>query len=207
MKRTLIVFALVIGAGWYFVTAPASATRSIADFDPYRLADLEVQMWQAYYDRDNIRLFRVLVVSLREQYDFSWFHAVSAAFDLAQAASRFAELRMGYQEVLPDLESAYTTVRDWLDAGFDPAEVAPAELAWWVARRTPGKNRPDQVGALIAAEYALLYETSPGSVQRSAILRAEAAALRDQQARAPDWDRIASLLTESYVQLSAALNK
>jgi hypothetical protein len=111
-----------------------------------------------------------------------------------------------YQTVLPNLESAYTTARDWLDAGFDPAEVARAELAWWVARRTPGKNRPDQVGALMADEYALLYETSPSVVRRPALLRAEAAALRDQQADAPDWDRIGSLLTESYVQLHAALN-
>ncbi|MBI2189854.1 MAG: hypothetical protein HYU37_22460 [Acidobacteria bacterium] len=207
MKKTLLVLALVIGGGWYFVTTPPSDEVSIAEFDPYRLADLELQMWQAYYDRDTVRLFRLLVVTLREQYDYSWLNAVSAAFDLARAASSFAELRSNYQNVLPDLESAYTTARDWLGAGFDPAEVARAELAWWVARRIPGKDRPDQVGALIADEYALLYETPRDNVMRAAQLRAEAAALRDRQAESPDWDRIGKMLAESYVELYAALNR
>jgi hypothetical protein len=207
MKKTLLAVTLAIGVGWYVLTSPPAGGVSVAEFDPYRLADLEVQMWQAYYDDNTVRLFRLLVVTLREQYDYSWTNAVSAAIDLARAASTFAELRSGYQSVLPDLESAYTTARDWLDAGFEPRDVARAELAWWVARRTPGKDRPDQVGALIADEYALLYEIPRSSVMRAAQLRAQAGALRDQQADAPDWDRIAGLLTESYVELYAALNR
>jgi hypothetical protein len=154
-----------------------------------------------------MRLFRLLVVTLREQYDYSWINAVSAAFDLARAASTFADLQSNYATVLPDLESAYTTARDWLDAGFDPAEVARAELAWWVARRTPGKDQPDQVGALIADEYALLYETTPSSMMRAGQLRARAAALRDQEAEAPDWETIGNMLTDSYVELHTALNR
>ena len=51
---------------------------------------------------------------------------------------------------MPDLEAAYSTARDWLDAGFDPPAVARAELAWWVARRIPGQNSVEQVGGLIA---------------------------------------------------------
>ncbi len=207
MKKTLLALALVAGVGWYVVTSPPVEGVSMTEFDPYRLADLEVQMWQAYYDGETVRLFRLLVVTLREQYDYSWVNAVSAAFDLARAASTFAEQRSGYQSVLPDLESAYTTARNWLDAGFDPMDVARAELAWWVARRTPGKNRPEQVGALIADEYALIYETSRASMMRAGQLRAQAAALRDQEAAAPDWDSIASLLTDSYVELYSALNK
>ena len=205
--KTLLILALIVGVGWYAVTSPPQGGVSIAEFDPYRVADLEVQMWQAYYDGDTLRLFRLLVVTLREQYDYSWVNAVSAAFDLARAASTFADLRGNYQSVLPDLESAYTTARDWLDAGFDPAEVARAELAWWVARRTPGKDRPDQVGLLIADEYALLYETPRSSMMRAGLLRAQAAALRDQEADTPDWDTIAGLLTNSYVELHAALNR
>lgn len=202
-----VLFLLVLALAAYIVFAPPPGPRAINEFDPYRLADLELEMWQAYYEDDTVRLFRLLVVALREQYHYSWATAASAAFDLARAASTFADARFNYQSVLPDLESAYTTARDWLDASFDPAEVARAELAWWVARRTPGKDRPDQVGGLIADEYAMLYETSRFAVLRAARLRAEAAALRDQQAAAPDWDRISSMLTESYVALHEALNQ
>jgi hypothetical protein len=44
-------------------------------------------------------------------------------------------------------------------------------------------------------------------VLRAAQLRAQAAALRDQEAEAPDWDTIAHLLTNSYVELHSALNR
>jgi hypothetical protein len=207
MKKSLIVVAILVAGGWYAVTAAPRGGVSIAEFDPYRVADLETQTWQAYYEGDTVRLFRLLVVTLREQYDYSWVNAVSAAFDLARAASTFSDSGGNYQSVLPDLESAYTTARDWMDGGFDPADVARAELAWWVARRTPGKDSPDQVGALIAEEYALLYEIPRASVMHAAQLRARAAALRDDQAADPDWDRIADLLTQSYEQLHAALNR
>jgi len=90
--------------------------------------------------------------------------------------------------------------------GFDPDAVAHAELAWWVARRVPGQNSPEHVGSLIAEEYALLYETTPGAVAQAARLRAEAGALRDEQARSPDWDAIGQLLQRSYRELLAALS-
>jgi hypothetical protein len=175
-------------------------------FNPDRLADLELRMWQAYYAKERVRLFGLLVTMLHEQYRYSWATATREAFHLARAAARFGDLRGNYDVVLPDLEAAYATARSWLHAGFDPRTVAHAELAWWVARRLPGENDPTHVGSLIADEYALLYETNRESVLTAARLRAEAAALRDSQARSPDWDTIASLLQRSYRELFAALS-
>jgi hypothetical protein len=37
-------------------------------FQPDRLADLELDMWQAYYRDERLRLFRGLVTTPREQY-------------------------------------------------------------------------------------------------------------------------------------------
>jgi hypothetical protein len=75
--------------------------------------------------------------------------------------------------------------RDWLDADFDPAAVARSELAWWVARRTPGENSPAQVGELIAAEYAVLYGVPRDAVRSSAMIRAEAARAARRRGRTP----------------------
>ena len=150
-----IVGAALVGATW-FVTAALTA-RPIGTFDPDRPADLETRMWQTYYDRSRARLFRLLVVMLRGQYEYSWATAVEEAFHLARAASTFADVDLGYERVLPDLEHAYQAARDRHDARFDPAAVARAELAWWVARRIPGTDSPEQVGDLMADEYALLY--------------------------------------------------
>ena len=63
-----------------------------------------------------------------------------------------------------------------------------------MARRTPGQNDPEQVGRLIAEEYALLYEAPLADVLRAGLLRAEAAALRDREAGQPDWAAIGALL-------------
>jgi len=162
-------------------------------------------MWQAYYAKERVRLFTLLTTMLREQYRYSWAGATVEAFHLARAAATFGDLKGNYDVVLPDLEAAYAKARSWTAASFDPRAVARAELAWWVARRVPGQNSPEQVGRLIAQEYALLYETSAENVGAAALLRAKAASMRDAQADRPDWPAIAQLLRASYDELLAAL--
>ena len=205
MKRVAVGLAIVLAFGLAFVLTPPRGPRSLRQFQPSRLADLEIRMWQAYYAKERVRLFTLLTTMLREQYHYSWATASLEAFHLARAAATFADLKGGYDVVLPDLEAAYATARSWTSAGFDPRVVAKAELAWWVARRIPGQNSPEHVGALIADEYAALYETSQKRVESSAFLRAEAAALRDAEAGTPDWPRISGLLEASYRELLAAL--
>jgi hypothetical protein len=126
-------------------------------------------------------------------------------FHLARAAARFGDLRANYESVLPDLVEAYGTVRKQAGARFDAAAVARAELAWWVARRVPGRNSAEQIGSLMADEYAMLYEVPRPRVERAARLRAQAAAMRDVQADQPDWPAIDQLLRESYRSLHAGL--
>src|SRR5712675_1231365 len=112
------------------------------------------------YAKERTHLFLLLVTLLHEQYHYSWATASLEAFHLARAAATFGDLKENYEVVLPDVEAAYEKARSWTDAAFDPRAVARAELAWWVARRLAGQNSPEQIGQLIAGEYALLYETS-----------------------------------------------
>jgi len=205
LRRIAIVVAIVAAFGLSFALVPPRGPRSMRQFQPRRLADLELRMWQAYYAKERVRLFRLLTTMLREQYHYSWADATVEAFHLARAAATFGDLKGNYEVVLPDLEAAYGKARAWTEASFDPRAVARAELAWWVARRVSGQNSPEQVGRLIADEYALLYETSPENVGAAALLRAKAAAMRDAQAGRPDWAAIAQLLRASYDELLAAL--
>lgn len=206
LRRSLIAVAIVAAFLAAFVLVPPRGPRSMRVFDPVRLAQLETGMWQAYYAKQNVRLFGLLVTMLHEQYRYSWARATLEAFHLARAAATFGNLRKDYDVVLPDLEAAYAAAKAWTGAAYDVRGVARAELAWWVARRVPGQNGAEQVGRLIAEEYALLYETTPAVVAEAALLRAQAAALRDAQAANPDWDRIARLLLQSYRELSSALS-
>jgi hypothetical protein len=206
MKKAAILLAVVAAFVAAFAVTPPRGARSMREFSPGRLTDLEVGMWKAYYAKERVRLFSLLVTMLHEQYKYSWATATREAFHLARAAATFGDLTDNYDVVLPDLETAYAMAKEWTHAEFDPRAVARAELAWWVQRRIPGHNSAEEVGALIADEYALLYETSRDRVAEAALLRAEAAALRDAQASQPDWDRIGRLLMQSYTTLRSALS-
>lgn len=181
--------------------APARQV-SLRHFDADRIASLELRMWQAYYAKERVRLFALLVVTLREQYGYAWVTAARAGFHLARAAATFGDAQSHYDVVLPDLTEAYRLLKAQAGAPFDPADVARRELAWWVARREPGQNAPEQIGRLIAEEYAALYSAPLDEMLHPARLRAQAAALRDSQAQQPDWPAIEQLLVDSHRALS-----
>lgn len=202
---TAIGLALVVGV---LATArPPATPRSLAAFDPDRIASLEVGMWRAYYDKQRLRLFSLLVTTLREQYAFSWTTAALTGFSLAKAAVAFGDATSGYERAIPDLTRGFARIRVSTGARFDPARVARAELAWWVARRTPGQDSPERVGALIAELYAALYGRQVRDMLEAGTLRARAAALRDAQATEPDWATIGTLLQRSYRSLHQCLRE
>jgi hypothetical protein len=207
-KKLVLLFAIALLA-WVsfalFLPARAPALRFV---DPDRIAQLELEMWQAYYAKDKPRLFSLLVVTLREQYGYSRFDATQDAFYLARAAARFSDLRGDYAaRVLPDLERGYALLQRWTGAAFDPNTVARAELAWWVARRDPALNSADNVGRLIGEEYVALYGTACDreGARQAGILRARAGKLRDAGGAHADWPAIFALLRESYRALDRAL--
>src|SRR5690242_20681499 len=91
MKRRVAAGIVVLFAAVAFLAIRAPAgTRSLRVFDPDRTADLEVDMWQAYYKKANTRLFADLVTLLHDQNRYSWAMATAAGFHLARAAATFA---------------------------------------------------------------------------------------------------------------------
>ena len=198
-----LAIALVVLTVGAFV--PPGGPRSLRVFDPDRVAALELDMWQAYYTKEKVRLFRGLLTMLHEQNRYSWAMAARSGFLLARAASQFAEMREQYERVLPDLEKAYLIQKRWVSASYDPAAVARAELAWWVARRDPNHNTAEEVGGLIADENALLYDVPRERVLEASILRARAGRLRDEGGDKADWTAVSALLLESYRQLHKAV--
>jgi hypothetical protein len=218
--RGLVVVAALAAVYWAVAVRAPSGTRSLRVFDPDRLAELEVGMWQAYYAKEKFRLFRLLVVMLREQYHYSWQKAAIAAYHLAKAAATFGDATGDYDRVLPDLEAGYTIARDWTGAKFDPAAVARAELSWWTARRDPASGSGAAKNAVVAARmtelYALLYDAPAARVAEAARLRVDAADLRDRGADAVDFDRdkrgvdwkgVSFLLHQSYRSLHDAVGE
>jgi len=195
------------------VTDPVVAPRWGADFEPHRLALLELRMWKAYYRRQPARLFGTLVLALREQAGISWPRAIYAAGLLTRAAVGFARSTGDYERFAPDIVRGYRALG--LPASVDLDTVAREELRWWVVRREIGLAAGTAAGESISRLYAALYRVPLESVSEAGRLRGVAAEVRDRGATAdPDgpkgdgrayWPEVARLLGESYRSLSRAV--
>lgn len=205
-RRVAAVSAVLIGGLAAALFIPPPVLHSIRHFEPAVAAEREVDMWQAYYAKENVRLFGGLVAMLREQYGFSWWGAAVTGFYLARPAARFAVATGEYDAMLPDLTYAYARIRQRTAADFDPAAVARAELAWWVARRLPGENDPANVGRLIAEKNALIFGEPVARLIEASTLRARAGRLRDDGGADADWAEVSRLLHLSYRELYEVLS-
>lgn len=185
-----------------------------AGFDPDRLARLELRAWKAYYRREPVKLFGLLVMANHEQAHASWPRALLAAFYLARGAYGFARADGDYDRFAPDITRGYRTLG--LPAGVDAHEVARRELRWWVVRREIGLAAGDEAGKAITALYSALYRRSEEQVAEAGQLRGMAAEVRDREAAQDSegptgagtayWPQVARLLRDSYRSLHSALN-
>jgi hypothetical protein len=193
-------------------TSPAAATWG-HDFDPDRLALLELRMWKAYYRRQPVRVMTLLVQANHQQAGVSWPRAVAAALVLARAAAGFGRSDGDYDRFLPDIVRGYRMLG--LPETVDAEAVARRELRWWVVRREIGLAAGEAAGDVIADLYAELYHVPKATVAEAGRLRGLAAEVRDRGAAAdPDgptgpgkgyWPEVARLLRDSYRSLSVAL--
>ena len=155
------------------------------DFDPDRLAMLELRMWKAYYRRQAVRLMALLIQANREQARVSWPRAVAAAIVLARAAAGFGRSTGDYDRFLPGIVRGYRLLG--LPETVDAEAVARRELRWWVVRREIGLEAGEAAGDVIADLYAELYDVDRATVDEAGRLRGLAAEVRDRGADAdPD---------------------
>jgi hypothetical protein len=183
------------------------------DFDPDRLAVLELRMWKAYYRRQPLRLFGWLILAMREQARVRWPRALAASVFLTRGAAGFARATGDYERFAPDVARGYRLLG--LPEHVDAEEVARRELRWWVVRREIGLAAGAAAGEAITRLYAELYDVPELSVADAGRLRGKAAEVRDRGANDdPDgsagpgrayWPEVARLLRSSYRSLKDAL--
>ena len=123
---------------------------------------------------------------------------------MAAATFAFRGGKKNVGGIVNDVEKAYAHIRAATGQDFDPHEAAKAEVAWWVARRTPGHNSVEEVGSIIAELYAILYGQSNPDIEYAGYLRAKAARVRDKSA---DWVEVEKLLQQSYTHLLAGIGQ
>jgi hypothetical protein len=202
----LLCIVLLLGGGaasWLALYNPGFNR----DFDPAVIAGAETRMWAAYYANDRETLGLELITLMREQFGLSYKNAVELTMVLGKATMTFHGRQGNYEQtVLPGLVEFYTQTKELGGGAWDPQEAAEAELAWWVARRTPGEDSAAQVGAKIAHLYTVLYGETNADIERAGLLRAEAAVLRDEGQQNADWATIETMLVASYTALLAGVS-
>lgn len=187
-----------------------------------RIARIETELWEAYYQREWRREFRLLVAMHREFMHMSLPTAVVASYLSARAAIAFAPLDAS------DLESArrylaryYQHVRRALDCTAGAADLADRELHYWIVHRTEARRRLAEVAAgrpvddppieeiapvsdAFANLHAGLFNSTPVAMRASGIFRAQAAAIVDRISGhyspdvAGDWRRVEEQLRLAY---------
>lgn len=200
VKLTIAILIALILGGIFLI----KFQRPIFDAD--KVAETETEMWQAYYTDNKTKLGLLLVSLLRTQYGLSFLEAKEAGELFASSAMKFHSAKGNYDKiVLPDLTKAYTIIKQAKNLSFAPEQASKAELAWWVARRTKGKNSVEQIGSGIGTLYAVIYGQNRPEFKKAGLLRAQAAALRDSGGRNADWIQIEKLLRQSYYELEKGI--
>jgi len=200
----LAVLAATVYAGFFWLPPPEAPDGV---FDAKIVAAHEIAAWQAVRTHRDFEVYFAIVQMLREQNRCTWFRAIQSGFYLTRAMTTFSGLHTRYERVLPDLEAAAGVEKAWRKTSVDPVAVARAQLNWWVIRRMPNLNAVDQIGVLIAEEYALRYPLAGGRTVEAAHLRAQAVKMLDQDAVEPDWKIMSDLLVQSHRLLGVALTQ
>jgi hypothetical protein len=196
------IFSLVAAGvtGYMLFVSVPEGDRSLRSFDPVKLAELERDVLEANDAKQHVRLYFAMAAMLREQDRYTWAKALDAGFHRARAMASFRTTRTHVEDqLMPDLERAYTIEKEWTNASFDPKAVARAEIVSWMSRRRPELSNEDYISGLLAERDGLRYETSAAAVSGSAQLQARAALLID--AGNPDWRVINNLLKDAYGML------
>jgi hypothetical protein len=180
-------------------------------FDADAVAWLETRMWEAYYAKQDARLFILLVRLVARQFGLPWARALRIALMLTRPAMRFARTRDHYEAVIPEIAAAYRRLQEECGSSFDADEVAARELQWWIVHRHPAEAGEAGLTDAIAALYAAVYRLPDGEVREAARLRAEAAIRCDDGRErcgvrgAPYWRDVGDLLQRSYRALKTAV--
>ena len=195
---------------------------------PNRIARIETELWEAYYNREWLREFRLLIAMHREFFHMSALTALSASYNAARAAMAFAPIDANdLPQARGYLLRYYEKVRRALGCRATASDLAERELHYWIVHREVARGRlagikagrsvddPDDaeiepVIVAFASLHAGLFNSTPEAMRESAVHRARATAVVDRISGryspdvAADWARVEAELRLAYRAIEQA---
>jgi hypothetical protein len=185
----------------------------LTQFDYQKMAQLDSDMWRAYYNHQFFRLFLLLVRLMRTQFRFNWFITLRLAYYSGTAAAYYRIKKhkgVNNDSVLRKLVQFYKLVSRNATEAFNYEEAAKLELAWWDIHRRSYKNNTELEQSL-ANSMAVIYNIAASGLSEYAHYRAEAMILpRHEGDSQPDpiqWETVTRMLNKAWGSLHAAVQK
>jgi hypothetical protein len=184
--------------------------RDFRQFNPEYCANLEANLWIAYYNHRFLRLFMLL---FKLNYIFfqprKWL-TLWGAYHTTRSAVIF-RLTKGHedrQKTLKHLISYFKLLSDHSIKPFDYQRVAELELEWWMIDRYPDRYKTTR-SAAITASMAAMVQLSSARIQEYGENRAAAMELlgkyHEDTSTKVDWRLLHDYLRIAYQALHAAI--
>jgi hypothetical protein len=181
--------------------------------NPERIAYYEKAGWEAYYDRNWLRAFGLMVRLIETQFSVPFPRSLFAALYVVRASIAFAPRDNDLEATLRHLERFYRVAARANGSVFDPRRAAELELRYWVVHRelaeAPSLDKRPLVQSL-AELHGALFGRTPAEMWSSAERRAAAAEAVDRITGrrsadvAADWRRVEECLRQAYQHIKQA---
>jgi len=191
--------------------APRSAARRLR-FNPERVAYFEAAGWRAYYDRQWLKLLRLIVALCQEQFRIPFPTSLLAAYFVTRASVAWAPVDHDMTVVQAFYEKFYRLARRYSGLDFDPARAAALETQYnEVHRRLVGQPDKREFIETMVQLHSVLFGITPEQARPSAELRVLANNTVDlitgrlSTNVEGDWARLEEYLRQCYRSIAQAM--
>lgn len=181
------------------------AKKNLKMFNPDKVANLEAGVWHAYYHHQFLKLFFLLIKSLRELYSLSLSTAIRAGYHTSIVAVNFRLHRHkeNREQIRRRLVKFFQILSDCSLTPLDHEKASDFEMQWWFVDRYPDRYDISREEAIALAAGAI-YDVDPSQLMQYADYRAQAMVVQDvaeAEHKEADWNKIESLLKKAYRSL------
>ncbi len=194
-------------------SAAAAPAANRFRFDPARVAHFEATGWRAYYDRQWLKLLRLIVALCQEQFHIPFPISLVAAYDVTRASLAWAPVNHDIAVVQAFYEKFYRLARRYSGLHFDPATVAALETEYnEVHRRLVGQPDKREFIETMTRLHSATFGITPDQARESAELRVLANNTVDlitgklSTDVEGDWARLEVYLRQCYASIAQALS-
>ena len=181
-------------------------------FNPDQVAYYEVAGWKAYYDHAWLRLLRLVIALVREQFHIPFPAYLLAAYYITRASAAWVPVDHDLKKVQTYLEKFYQLARRYSGLKFDAAYVAELEIRYWIVHRELVGN-PDKAEftAAMIDLHSAIFGISKDAASESGEQRVQANVILDtitgrtSQDPANDWLKCEEHLRRCYQSIQQAM--